>query len=54
MYLMILEDGDMMQRSEILDGDAESVDVGILEVVRFHDGKYQLWLPRDLPEWVDI
>lgn len=40
-YLFILDDGDIKQRDKIEEGDPDSVVAGMLDVVRFHNGRFE-------------
>lgn len=61
-YLAIFEDGTMKQVENIEEGDAQSVDGGYLDIVRFNaeTGKYERYDPvvaggnvlRD--EWAEV
>ena len=40
-YLLIHEDAEMSQENELVDWWLDSVDAGILSVVRFTDGRFE-------------
>ena len=40
MYLFIFEDGSMIQQEEFTYEDEQSVNYGILDIIRFEDGRF--------------
>ncbi len=53
MYLMIMEDGVMVQLNKASKEDYESVEDGVLEVIRFRNGKFEIWVDKER-QWEEV